>query len=39
MTVEPVIHRARSGQRHLLLKDNPDKGGEAGAASPKRRLA
>jgi hypothetical protein len=39
MAVEPAIHCARSGQRHLLFKDDPDKGGKAGAASPKRRLA
>jgi hypothetical protein len=39
MAVEPAIHRASSGQRHLLFKDDPDKGGKAGAASPKRRLA
>ena len=39
MAVEPAIHRARSGQRHLLLKDDPDKGGKAGAASPEGRFA
>jgi hypothetical protein len=39
MAIEPAIHRACSGQRHLLLKDDPDKGRKAGAASPEGRFA